>query len=113
MAGEVHDDKQQDQNDRDDPRHLYPAWRVAGRFAVGPYDVVVAWIRGRVIHMRILGGAWSLSAQAFPDDLPFFPFLGFLPFIPFIPVVPFITRPPNRSPTQLSGSVPEMATSMS
>jgi hypothetical protein len=25
MAGEVDDDKQQDQDDRDDPKHLHPA----------------------------------------------------------------------------------------
>ena len=35
IAGEMEDDKQHDQDDEDDPKHLHPAWCAGGRSPVG------------------------------------------------------------------------------
>src|SRR5512132_3885284 len=50
------DDEQKDHDDRDDPKHLHPAWRAGSQFLVWRRTAVVAGVgvRGWVIHLDVL-----------------------------------------------------------
>jgi uncharacterized protein DUF4198 len=49
-AGEVQDDEQEDQADRDDPKHLHPTWCTGATVGIG--------VGGWVSHVRVLRRAW-------------------------------------------------------
>ena len=65
-AGEVLDDKQQDQDDDDEPEHVHPAWCAGGRSAAGFHAGVAigVGVAGLVSRVRVLLVPRRMRTQA-------------------------------------------------
>lgn len=54
-AGEVQNNKQQDQDEGDDPKHFHPAWCAGGQSAIGSREGVFAGVAiGVGVEGRVL-----------------------------------------------------------